>query len=146
MGIAAFIYRLAVAAWVGGAALFTFVLTPAIFRHFDRDRAGEIVGVLFPGYFLWGLAAGLTALAFLVPSRNRHVTASAVILVLMLAVTSLQFLVVEPRAAALKREIPSFVTTPADHPARRAFRKLHGLSAAGNLGVIGGGIALLALL
>ncbi|NTW65040.1 MAG: DUF4149 domain-containing protein, partial [Nitrospirae bacterium] len=41
------------ALWTGGMALFTFIVTPAIFRSYGRDQAGEIVGRLFPGYFLY---------------------------------------------------------------------------------------------
>lgn len=140
------VYRLVIAFWVGGAALFTFILTPTLFKNLDRDRAGEIVGILFPGYFRWELACGIIALVCLMLARGRHTTASAVIIVAMIAVTSLQAFVIEPKAAAIKKEIPSFVTTPADHPMRVQFRKLHGISAVSNLGVIGGGIALIILL
>ncbi|NJC87691.1 MAG: DUF4149 domain-containing protein [Desulfuromonas sp.] len=142
----AVLYRLAVAGWLGGAALFTFVLTPALFRELDRDTAGSIVGILFPGYFRWGLACGVIALACLLLTRPPRLLASAIIIVAMLVVTSLQAFVIEPKAAALKQEIPSFVTTPVDHPLRQQFMLLHAFSAAGNLGVIGGGIALILLL
>ena len=54
--------RLAIAFWVGGASLFTFVLTPIIFTRLPRDQAGVIVGHLFPAYFRWGLACGAIAL------------------------------------------------------------------------------------
>lgn len=144
--IPSILYRLAIACWVGGASLFTFVLTPTIFTSFNRDAAGGIVGALFPGYFKWGLACGLTALICLAITRNKRRTVSAVIITAMLVITTIQAFVIEPQAAALKREIPSFETTPADHPLRVQFRKLHGLSAAGNLTVIGGGIALVILL
>lgn len=140
------IYRLVIALWVGGAALFTFVLTPTLFKSFDRDMAGSIVGVLFPGYFKTALICGVLALGCLLFVRGKHWFASAIIIVVMLVVTSLQAFVIEPKAAALKKEIPSFVSTPADHPLRQQFKKLHGLSAAGNLGVIGGGVVLLILL
>jgi len=63
-----------------------------------------------------------------------------------LVVTSLQAFVIEPKAAALKQEIPSFVTTSADHPQRQQFRKLHAVSAVGNLSVIAGGMALIIML
>ena len=65
MQIPAILYRLAVACWLGGATLFTFVLTPSIFKAYNRDMAGGIVGVLFPGYFKWGLACGVVALVAL---------------------------------------------------------------------------------
>lgn len=146
MHIPSILYRLAISCWVGGATLFTFILTPIIFKSFNRDMAGGIVGVLFPGYFRWGLACGGIALVTLFFSAAKHRTASGIILAVMLAITSVQAFVIEPKAAALKKEIPSFETTPADHPLRVQFRKLHGVSAVSNLIVIGGGISLVILL
>jgi len=142
-----FFYRLAITCWVGGAFLFTFVLTPIIFKSYNRDMAGGIVGVLFPGYFKWSLVCGVIALATLFMSSSvKHQTIAAVIIAVMLAITSIQAFVIEPKAAALKKEIPSFETTSKDDPLRVQFRKLHGVSAVSNLAVIGGGIALIVLL
>jgi uncharacterized membrane protein len=141
------LYHLAIAFWVGGTSLFTFVLTPTIFKSYNRDMAGGIVGVLFPGYFKWGLACGVIALvtSFMSPTV-KHKTIAAIIVSVMLAITSLQAFVIEPKAAALKNEIPSFETTPQDDPLRVQFRKLHGVSAISNLVVIVGGITLIVLL
>ena len=145
--MATFFYRLAIACWVGGTSLFTFVLTPTIFKSFNRDVAGGIVGVLFPGYFKWGLVCGTIALATIFMSTTvKHKTIGAVIIAVMLAITSVQAFVIEPKATALKNAIPSFETTSKDDPLRVKFRKLHGVSAASNLVVIGGGIALIILL
>ncbi|MDD3815748.1 MAG: DUF4149 domain-containing protein, partial [Desulfocapsaceae bacterium] len=58
MRIATIIYHLAVSCWLGGSALFTFVLTPTLFKSYPRDMAGSIVGALFPGYFQWGSPVG----------------------------------------------------------------------------------------
>ncbi|ABB30957.1 hypothetical protein GeomeDRAFT_3240 [Geobacter metallireducens RCH3] len=138
--------RLAVALWVGGAALFTFVLTPTIFRTETRDVAGRIVGYLFPGYFRWGLACGAVALLALLLARGKNWMPAAVLLVVMLAVTAFQAFHVEPKAALIKQQIPSFETTPKDHPMRREFSKLHGISAVCNLSVIAGGVVLIILL
>ena len=141
------LYFLAIACWVGGAALFTFVLTPVIFRSYNRDMAGGIVGVLFPGYFYWGLVCGAVALVVVLLSPAiRHRTLVAAILVAMLTLTSVQSFVIEPKAAALKQAIPSFETTPKDDPLRVQFSKLHAVSAASNLAVIGGGMVLILLL
>jgi len=57
------VYTLILALWVGGISLFTFIVTPNIFRSYGRDAAGEIVGKLFPGYFIFTLV--LSALALL---------------------------------------------------------------------------------
>lgn len=146
MQILSIIFRLAISFWVGGVAIFTFVLTPIIFKSYDRDMAGQIVGVLFPGYFRWGLGCGLVGLITLLLLRGRNFVPSLVIIIVMLALTSLGAFYIEPKAAALKREIPSFVTTPKDHPLRKEFSRLHGISAISNLLVFGGGVALVILL
>jgi len=146
MSFVTVLYRLALAFWVGGVALFTFVLTPILFKTQPRDLAGKIVGVLFPGYFRWGLACGAVALVCLLLQRGRHFTATLLLLVLMLAATSYQAFVIEPKAAVLKDQIGSFETTPKDNPLRQQFARLHGISAACNLAVFAGGVALVVLL
>jgi uncharacterized membrane protein len=144
MRITTILYRLAVSLWIGGSALFTFLLTPAIFKSYSRDLAGGIVGVLFPGYFRWGLACGAAALVCLAVFRERSSVTPAIIIAAMLIITAVQAFVIEPRAAELKKSIHSFEIT-SDDPQRAEFRKLHGISAAANLAVIGGGIALVVL-
>lgn len=145
MNILTIIYNLAVSCWLGGASLFTFLLTPMLFRAYSRDMAGNIVGLLFPGYFRWGLVCGIVALLCQLINRGRYALASILIIGAMLLLTTLQAYVVEPRAAELKQAIGSFETTPPDHPLRVQFRKLHSLSMAANLAVIAGGIILVVL-
>jgi len=142
----AILYRIAIAFWVGGAAMFTFVLTPIIFKVNDRDTAGKIVGTLFPGYFKWGLACGIVALATLLLVRGKNFVIVLALVICMLSLTAFQAFYIEPRAAAIKKEIPSFVTTPKEHPKRQEFSRLHALSAVCNLTVIGGGVLLIVLL
>jgi hypothetical protein len=57
-----FLYTLILSLWIGGIAIFTFVVTPAIFSSYNRDMAGEIVGKLFPGYFTYTLVFSALAL------------------------------------------------------------------------------------
>lgn len=138
-----FLYTLAISCWLGGAALFTFVLTPKLFAACSRDMAGMIVGLLFPGYFRWGLICGAVALICRLILRGRFSVAAVSILLVMLLLTATQALVIEPRAASIKQQIVSFETTPRDNPLRMEFRKLHGLSMAANLVVILGGVVLI---
>jgi hypothetical protein len=63
----------------------------------------------------------------------------------MLVITLFQALYVEPKAAALKQQIVSFETTPKDHPLRKEFSRLHGVSAVCNLAVLTGGVVLVVL-
>ncbi len=145
MQITTIIYRLAVSLWLGGAALFTFVLTPMLFRSESRDVAARIVGLFFPGYFRWGVACGLVALVCRIVVAGKAQLAAALIIAVMLTLSSIQAFYIEPRAAELKRQIVSFETTTKDHPLRRQFSKLHGVSAVCNLSVIAGGVALVVL-
>ena len=146
MQIVSVVYRLAVAFWVGGVAIFTFVLTPIIFKAYSRDTAGQIVGVLFPAYFRWGLACGAVALISQLVLRGKNLVPVCALLVVMLAFSAFQSFYIEPRAAAIKKEIGSFETTPKDHPQRKEFSKLHAVSAVCNLAVFGGGVALIILM
>ena len=47
------VYLLALAAWVGSIAFFSFGVAPILFR---------VLGALFPRYYLWGTTAGAIAL------------------------------------------------------------------------------------
>lgn len=142
------ILRIVLALWFGGVSLFTFVLTPLIFSNETRDVAGNIVGYLFPGYFRWGLGCGVVALiAVLVLGQAlKRFRVMVLLITLMLTVTAIQTWYVVPQAAALKQQIPSFATTPKEHPLRKQFSKLHGISAACNLSVFAGGLVLVVLL
>jgi len=139
------LYRLAVSLWAGGNAIFTLLLTPILFKTEGRDIAARIVGNLFPGYFRWGLACGAVALICRLLGHGYGARVSALLLIAMLTVTTFQAFYVEPRAAELKRQIGSFESTPKDHPLRREFAKLHGVSAVCNLLVLAGGVVLVVL-
>lgn len=146
MTVLAIIQRLAIALWVGGIGIFTFVVTPIIFKSFGRDLAGKLVGAVFPAYFRWGLVCGVVTLITLLVLRGRNFTPALVIVMLMLSLTSFSAFYIEPHLAQLKKEIPSFETTPKDDPLRREFSRLHGISAVSNLSVFGGGVLLIILL
>jgi hypothetical protein len=139
------LYRLAVSLWAGGNAIFTLMLTPILFKTESRDVAGRIVGNLFPGYFRWGMACGVIALICRLAGRGLDPRLPVVVLAAMLALSSFQAFYVEPRAAELKRQIGSFETTSKDHPQRKEFAKLHGVSAICNLTVLAGGVLLVLL-
>jgi hypothetical protein len=139
------IYRLAVSLWAGGNAIFTLMLTPILFKTESRDVAGRIVGNLFPGYFRWGLVCGVIALVCRLAGKGLDLKLPIFVLAAMLVVTSFQAFYVEPRAAALKRQIGSFETSSKDDPLRKEFSKLHGVSAVCNLSVLAGGVVLVLL-
>jgi hypothetical protein len=139
------LYRLAVSLWAGGNAIFTLLLTPILFKTESRDTAARIVGNLFPGYFRWGLVCGVIALVCRLVGRGFNLKLPVLVLAVMLAVASFQAFYVEPRAAELKQQIGSFETTSREHPLRKEFSRLHGISAVCNLTVLAGGVLLVGL-
>jgi hypothetical protein len=139
------LYRLAVSLWAGGNAIFSLLLTPILFKTEGRDIAARIVGNLFPAYFRWGIACGVIALICRLAGRGFETKLPVILLVCMLVVTSFQAFYVEPRAAELKQQIGSFEATSKDHPLRKEFSRIHGVSAVCNLTVLAGGVLLVVL-
>jgi uncharacterized membrane protein len=143
------LYTLTLALWTGGMVLFTFIVTPAIFRSYGRDQAGEIVGRLFPGYFLYllALSALVLVLFFLLGAdqTSRSFRASLFLLVVAVIINAYVLFSLHPKAVQIKQQVVSFEKAAPDSPARREFRKLHGISAVLNLVLLADGIALLAL-
>ena len=142
-----FLYDLTLALWVGGAAVFTLLVTPAVFRAFDRDRAGEVVGALFPVYFPFLLALSAAAVLLLVlagGSKAPGTRAAMLLAALAVVLNGYHLWKVYPDSLAVRRQVTSFVKDPSDSPARREFRRLHGISSALNLAVLADGLLLLA--
>ena len=134
------------ALWVGGIALFTFIITPGIFNSYSRDMAGEIVGRLFPGYFLYNLVLSLLALIFfLIPWSDfqKEFRLSLLCIVIAVLVNIFVCFKLHPEIKAMKKEIHSFETVSSDDPLRMKFRRLHGISAVLNLLLLADGITLL---
>ncbi len=143
------LYNLILSLWVGGIAIFTFLVTPAIFRSFERNFAGQIVGKLFPGYFLYLLV--LSALAFIVfftvagDQSKPAARASFILLIIALAINAYVTFKLHPDTVRVKQQIASFESESSDTPARKQFARLHALSASLNLLVLVDGIALLVI-
>lgn len=58
-----FVVDMALGAWLGAMAFFSFVAAPRTFAVLDRDDAGRVVNDVFPRYYLIGVALGALALA-----------------------------------------------------------------------------------
>lgn len=143
-----FCYTLTLSLWTGGISIFTFIITPVIFRSFERDMAGKIVGNLFPGYFAWNTVLSVLALVLLVPMRSLlsrfSIKLSLILIVLAVIINVYVAVKLHPDIRKVKQEIHSF-QTPADTPLRKKFGKLHAVSASLNLLLLADGITLLFL-
>ena len=140
---------LALAGWVGGGLLYTFVLTPAVFHAYGRDRAGEVVGGMMPHYFGFTFAAVAAAALLLLllrsPGAPRLRAACLGLAFSALLVQGYLAFRLYPQIVEVKATVASFEADP-DSPPRRRFRALHGTSMALNLLVLAEGAALLLLL
>jgi hypothetical protein len=140
-------YNLILALWVGGIALFTFIVTPVIFTSYPRDQAGEIVGRLFPGYFLYNLVlAALALVLFFIVSNGQSKPAHWLSLLCVVTALLINLFIVfklHPDTVRIKQQVTSFERESPDSPARTAFRRLHGISAVLNLVLLAEGIVLL---
>jgi uncharacterized protein DUF4149 len=143
------LYNLILALLVGGIAIFTFVVTPAIFKSYGRDMAGQIVGKLFPGYFLYTLV--LAALAFILfftvagDQSNPPARISFFLLIAALIISASVAFKIYPATVKVKQQITSFERESADSPMRKQFARLHAASMSFNLLLLADGVVLLLL-
>ena len=129
-------------------AIFTFVVTPILFRTQGRDAAGKIVGTIFPAYFRYGVALIAIALvARIVSGEAFHGARQWIgtgLIVVALFMTGYQAHILTPRMERVKRSVASFETAPPGDPARKEFSRLHGISMVLNIVVLLEGAALVA--
>lgn len=142
-------YNLVISLWIGGISLFTFIVTPAVFKYFERDMAADIVGKLFPGYFMYNLVLSILALILLMAVRQSF-TKQGFKLSMILVITAVIINIfvafkMHPGIIKVKQEIPSFETADKDSPLRQKFGKLHAVSASLNLLLLADGVTLLVL-
>jgi len=130
----------AVAAWLGIMAFFSFEVAPVVFKTIDRAIAGQAVTAVLPRYYRWGLALSGFALVVSIlqmisgkAGRLRPLlgTALAALMVTMLIWASA---VLMPRAEAARRTGDDTV-----------FARTHRVSIQVNLVTLGAGVAFLVL-
>jgi hypothetical protein len=109
--------------------------------------AGEIVGRLFPGYFLYNLILACAALVlfFLLHTEmdQQWARLSLFCLVIAVLINIFVYFKLHPGIKVIKREIHSFDTVSEDGPLRTKFRRLHAVSAVLNLILLADGVTLL---
>jgi len=138
-----FIYILSLVCWVGGIVFFSFFAAPVIFSSLDREKAGEVVGVIFPRYYFLGyVCATLTLPALLINAEN-FLGAKQIFLLIMIAGWLSAGLYVSPKARDLKTRVKSASSTEEQEPLEAQFKSLHSLAVKLNGAVLLAGMALL---
>lgn len=145
-GLFAVLHLFALSAWFGALVFWSFVATPKLFAVYERRMAGEIVGLVFPRYYVVGATCGVLALltAPVISAPPGTVPLMGVLVTLTVyAGTLLRWKMEEVKAQ--RRSAEDEDTPEADALAAR-FGRLHGFSMLLNLAVIlGVAVALLRL-
>ncbi len=142
------LYNLMLALWVGGISLYTFLVTPLIFRSFARDTASIIVDRIFPFYFPYNLVVIVLAFLFFLlsgPKKTARYRLSLALLIMAILIGLFVNVSLYPEIRQSKQEIASFDKASADSPVRKRFRVLHGISMTLNLFLLADGIALIVI-
>ncbi|MDO8281028.1 MAG: DUF4149 domain-containing protein [Thermodesulfovibrionia bacterium] len=143
------IYNILLALWVGGIAIFSFLITPVIFKGFERDTASAIVDKLFPFYFPYNLIISIAALLcfFFFTNLQSGISKKISLGLIIAAIVINAFITfkIYPDVKKVKATIASFEQTSSESLERKEFRKLHGISAVLNLLLLIDGIALIVI-
>ncbi len=146
---AKYLHLLTLVSWLGSIIFFSFVAAPAIFKGFERKQAGEIVGALFPKYFLLEEVSVVLAVAtlFFIGTKigfGGGVKIAFVLLALMGGLVFYSGMVNGPRAREVKMEIRTAEGDEAKvAELRKEFGKLHGVSVIVNMIILLLGLVLL---
>lgn len=115
--------------WLGGMVFFTFFAAPTIFKVLPSESAGDLVGNIFPQYWLMGYICSFTALITLVIMSIHGKTFPRLkifLLALMIGTTFYSGLVVDEKAGKIKTEIRITTETHKKEALRLEFKKIHG--------------------
>jgi uncharacterized membrane protein len=141
-------YNLMLALWVGGIFIYTFLITPIIFKSFERDTASAIVDKLFPFYFPYSFVIIILTFGFFFISGSKRKARHKLVIALLISAVLISMFInfgLYPEIKKTKREIASFEKTPVDSPARKRFKTLHGISMTLNLVLLADGAALIVI-
>ncbi len=143
-----YLHRLLLGVWLGALLCFGAVVAPALFRALTPAQAGSVVHLVFPrldaftvfaGFALLALGAGVEGW----PTGRARVRAALVVGMTALACASA--FAVTPRMADLRAQAGSEMSSlPSEHPLRREFGRLHGVSSMVLLGELLLGLGVLA--
>jgi hypothetical protein len=135
-----FIYLLSLVCWIGSIIFFSFFVAPVVFKTLERDKAGEVVGIIFPRYYMIGYVSGVLVLMALLlngPSGLKWCAWG-----IMMVGTAYAGLVVNPKAKTLKQQLKN--SSEAEKSTLEVrFKNLHSLSVKLNGAVLFSGLWLL---
>ncbi len=141
-----FIHLLSIVVWLGMLIFFTFGAAPSIFKTLPKETAGDVVGSIFPKYWITGYVASVLATATLIAISSARMAWPGWRLPILIAMTVITFysgLVVGVKARSIKAKIRE--GSDDRETLKHDFRKVHAVSAVLNITVIALGLILVFL-
>ena len=135
-----FIYLLSLVCWIGSIIFFSFFVAPVVFKTLERDKAGEVVSIIFPRYYMIGYVSGVLVLMTLLLNGPAGLKWCA--WGVMIVGTAYAGLIVNPKAKTLKEQLKDYPEAEKSTLEVR-FKNLHSLSVKLNGAVLFSGLWLL---
>ncbi len=132
INIARFLHLFSLVAWQGSLIFFTFFAAPAIFKTLSKEKAGDVVGRIFPRYWAMGYlcsAVSLITLIYLSYMGEIFLKKRLTLLVVMTIITFYSGLSVGKKARAIKAEMRMAEAGGGREDLRKRFKKIHAISA-----------------
>ena len=139
-----FIYLLSLVVWIGSIVFFSFFVAPVVFKSLEREKAGELVGIIFPRYYKVGYACGTLILLSFLASGTEGVDLKWCAWGTMCLTSVLAGVVVNPKAKLLKEKIKS-TSKEEKFKLESKFKYLHSFSVKLNAVTLFSGLWLIAL-
>ena len=137
-----FIYLLSLVCWVGSIIFFSFFVAPVVFKNLEREKAGELIGIIFPRYYKIGYVCGALVLMVLLLTGIETAGLKGCAWGIMMLGTLCAGLAVNPKAKIIKEKVRE--ASESDKPELEArFKTLHSLSVKLNAAVLFAGLWLL---
>ncbi|VAX15696.1 hypothetical protein MNBD_NITROSPINAE01-100 [hydrothermal vent metagenome] len=136
-----YIHLISVSIWIGAIVFFSFIGAPAIFKTLDRQTAGDVVGAIFPKYFMLGQICSVTALVTLAlvglsTGFQSSVKIGIILLLVMGGIAAYSGMVNGPQARAVKEDIRAETDATKKAELKKKFGKLHGISMVLNIATL----------
>lgn len=134
-----FIHLSSLVVWIGSMVFFSFIAAPGIFKALPRETAGDVVGEIFPKYWLIGYVCSITlllTLAYMAAYEKSVPVIKISLLVLMTIMTFYSGLAVGSKARSIKAEIKAVEDPAKKESLRTEFKSLHLKSVILNIAVL----------
>ncbi len=143
ISIIKFLHLASIVLWIGTISFFSFLAAPSIFKTLEREKASEVVGNIFPKYWMVGYVASVLSIVTLMVASIAEGVFSFFRVLILIAMTALWYyagLFIAGSARELKARIKETESQEEKQRLRRHFKDLHSQSTVLNMIVFALGV------